>query len=105
MYGISNDAYDLTGPDNNFSVMPPPSFGFPSPTNQFNQFANTTPGGTAIDPNLNNFGVDNMQDWLTLPLDPLLSMSGADVTQTMYGPELGGQDMLELLLGGSNVNF
>lgn len=46
-----------------------------------------------------------MQDWLALPLDPLLNISGADVNQTMYGPELGGQDMLELLLaGGSNGN-
>jgi len=104
MYGISSDAYDLTC-DNNFSVMPPPSFGFQSPTNQFNQPNNTTPGGT-IDPYLNNFGTDNsMQDWLTLPLDPLINMNGADVTQTMYGPELGGQDMLELLLNGSNGTF
>ncbi|KAK5167779.1 zinc finger transcriptional activator [Saxophila tyrrhenica] len=104
MYGISSDAYDLSGPDNNFSVMPPPSFGFQSPTNQFTQPTNnTTPGGSAIDPYLQNFSNDNsMQDWLTLPLDPLLNMNGADVTQTMYGPQLGESDMLELLLGPNN---
>lgn len=105
MYGISADAYDLMGTDNNFSVMPPPSFGFNSPTNQFNQAATTTPNGTAIDPYNGAFNTDNMQDWLTLPLDPLINMSGADVNQTMYGPELGGQDMLELLLGGNNGGF
>ncbi len=107
MYGISADPYDIMA-DNNFSVMPPPYFGN-SPNNQFNQVNSTTPNGTNIDPYLNgngngNFGQD-MQDWLTLPLDPLINMSGADVNQTMYGPELGGTDMLELLLGGSNGGF
>jgi hypothetical protein len=47
---------------------------------------------------------DDIQDWLALPLDPLLNISGADVNQTMYGPELGGQDMLELLLAGNNTH-
>ena len=106
LYGISNDAYDLMGPDNNFSIMPPPSFGLQSPTAKFNQNM-TTADGTTMDPygNSNNFGTDNsMQDWLALPLDPLINMSGVDVNQTMYGPELGGQDMLELLLGSNNGN-
>ncbi|KAK3703925.1 zinc finger transcriptional activator [Vermiconidia calcicola] len=106
LYGISADAYDLMGTDNNFSVMPPPSFGFQSPTATFDQNMNTTPGGAGMDyGNPSNFGADNnAQDWLTLPLDPLINMSGADVNQTMYGPELGGQDMLELLLSGNNAN-
>ena len=105
LYGISNDAYDLLGPDNNFSIMPPPSFGFQSPTMTMNQNMTTSPGGTTMNPNANNFGTDaSMQDWLALPLDPLINMSGADVNSTMYGPELGGQDMLELLLSGNNSN-
>ena len=105
LYGISSDTYDLMGPDNNFSVMPPPSFGFQSPS-KLNQNVTTTPGGTSYDPYASaSFGNDSsMQDWLALPLDPLINMSGADVSQTMYGPELGGQDMLELLLSGNNGN-
>lgn len=70
----------------------------------------------------NNSGTDahapvnlnDNQDWLSLPLDPLLNMSDADVDQAMYGPEIGGQDMLEMLLkqpetgstlnGGNRIN-
>jgi hypothetical protein len=104
LFGVSADAYDFLGSDNNFSVMPPPSFGFNSPTTQFNQTANTTPGGTAVDPslgNMNAFGTDSMQDWFALDLNPLINMSG-DVTQTMYGPQIGDQDMLDILLGSNN---
>jgi len=104
LYGISNDTYDLMG--NDFSVMPPPSFGLQSPpTDAINT---TTAGGSSstFDPYTSSsaFGHDHMQDWLALPLDPLINMSGADVNQTMYGPELGGQDMLELLLNGNSAN-
>jgi len=105
LYGISNDTYDLMG--NDFSVMPPPSFGFNSPNNDP---ANATAAGgsnsRSFDPygNSGAFGDQSMQDWLALPLDPLINIPGADVSQTMYGPELGGQDMLELLLNGSNAN-
>ena len=38
------------------------------------------------------------QDWLALPLDPLLSQWGADITQTAMGPDVGGFDMLDVLL-------
>ncbi|KAJ6262373.1 Transcriptional activator [Drechslerella dactyloides] len=36
-------------------------------------------------------------DWLTLPIEPLLGY-GAGVSSGMMGPDVGGQDMLELLL-------
>ena len=103
LYGISADPYDLMA-DGYHSVMPPPSFAWSSPTASLNQNM-TTPGGTNFDPytNGNNFNPDGgAQDWLALPLDPLLNLSGADVNNTMYGPELGGQDMLELLLSSNN---
>lgn len=120
-FSIPNGDYDgmLGTNDNNaFSVMPPPSFGLQSP--QQGQDAghhvstgsiSSAAGGDANGNNAYNgtgeqftgFG-DDMQDWLALPLDPLLNISGADVNQTMYGPELGGQDMLELLLAGNNNN-
>lgn len=110
----NDDSYDhLVSPnDNTFSAMPPPSFGLQSP----NDAANHMSGGsissaTAGDANGNYngsgaqfSGFDDMQDWLALPLDPLLNISGADVDQTMYGPQLGGQDMLELLLQGNHNN-
>jgi hypothetical protein len=104
LYGISADPYDLMA-DGYHSVMPPPSFAWSSPTASLNQNMTTTPGGTNFDPytNANNFNPDGgAQDWLALPLDPLLNLSGADVNNTMYGPELGGQDMLELLLSSNN---
>ena len=105
LFGISNDTYDLMGPDNNYSIMPPPSL-FQSPQSaKMGHNMSTTPSGANYDPyaSSNHFGVDNsMQDWLALPLDPLINMTGADVNNTMYGPELGGQDMLELLLSGNN---
>ncbi|KAF1814919.1 hypothetical protein P152DRAFT_411872, partial [Eremomyces bilateralis CBS 781.70] len=58
-------------------------------------------GGTANDENnvMGDFGLGG-QDWLALPLDPILSSYGADVTQTTYGPDIGGYDMLDVLLRG-----
>ncbi|KAK6528887.1 hypothetical protein TWF694_004118 [Orbilia ellipsospora] len=42
----------------------------------------------------NNTGGD---DWLTLPIEPLLGY-GAGVSNGLMGPDVGGQDLLELLL-------
>ncbi|KAK5137277.1 hypothetical protein LTR08_000247 [Meristemomyces frigidus] len=103
LLGISLDSYDLIG--NDFSVMPPPNFGFRSPTTlnpatsgpsasgSYDPYASTSTYGS--DPNFT-------QDWLTLPLDNILNMGGAEVNQTMYGPQIGDQDMLEMLLGGTS---
>jgi hypothetical protein len=38
------------------------------------------------------------QDWLTIPLDPLLDQWGAEINQTAMGPDIGGMDMLDILL-------
>lgn len=85
MYGISNDTYDLMGADNAFSVMPPPGFSTSSPQSANNMPNGSANGGYDAAYNTNNFG--DQQDWLALPLDPLINMSGADVNQTMYGPD------------------
>ncbi|KAF3942089.1 hypothetical protein ABW19_dt0204120 [Dactylella cylindrospora] len=37
-------------------------------------------------------------DWLTLPIEPLLASYGAGVSNGLMGPDVGGQDLLELLL-------
>nr|POF18614.1 putative transferase caf17, mitochondrial [Quercus suber] len=101
LYGVSNELYNLASPNNQFSVMPPPNYGVASPSG--NTANNLSPAGNVYD--YNAFSMDSGQDWLTLPLDPLINYSGgADVNSTMYGPELGGQDMLELLLGTGNAN-
>jgi hypothetical protein len=109
----TENSYDhlLSPHDNAFTAMPPPSFGLQSPGQNPDGTNHISGGsiGSANGGDTNGFGGgqftgfgDDMQDWLALPLDPLLNISGADVNQTMYGPELGGQDMLELLLNGNN---
>ncbi|KAK3680093.1 zinc finger transcriptional activator [Recurvomyces mirabilis] len=104
LLGISSDAYDLTG--NDFSVMPPPTY-MQSPTNTHGlngtNGAQTT-GGGAYDPvygtNTYGGGVTAPEDWLTLPLDGLFGSNGAVIEQTMWGPQIGDHDMLEVLLNG-----
>lgn len=100
LFGVSNDPYDITGnQSHHYSVMPPPGFSGTSPDTNMNA-TGTTNG--AYDPYAvaGNFTADNqqLQDWFALPLDPILNMTGAEVDQTMYGPQLGGHDMLEYLL-------
>lgn len=104
LMGISNDFYDMTG--NDYSVMPPPNFGFRSPNATTALPTVSGNGGYDLYGNSGNtFGTDNSMrsdDWLALPLDNIINMPGAEVNQTMYGPQLGDQDMLELLLGPNN---
>ena len=97
-YGISNDAYDLTG-ENVFSIMPPPSFNFNSPESNLKHGISSTSNGTAIEAySTAGFGDgNNMGDWFALPLDSLINNSGGEVNSTMYGPEIDGTDMLEIL--------
>ncbi|KAK5119040.1 hypothetical protein LTR62_000251 [Meristemomyces frigidus] len=103
LLGISSDPYDLTG--NDFSVMPPPTYMQSPPTN--NQTNGSTlhngSNGGAYDPvyGTNTYGgVTAPEDWLTLPLDNLFGNNGAVVEQTMWGPQIGDQDMLEVLFNG-----
>lgn len=115
LYGISSDIYDLTDAANNhFSIMPPPSFAWSSPTNSQNlALSATSPGGT----NMYGFGTGGpggtAEDWFALDLNPIINSDAGgpgqnvDVSSTMYGPQIGDTDMLELLLGGggSGQNF
>ncbi|KAF2104934.1 hypothetical protein NA57DRAFT_27337, partial [Rhizodiscina lignyota] len=83
LYGISTETYD---PDtNNMTVMPPPTFG---------------DGSTNYELANDGFGFDNDSNpyWLALPLDSLVEHRGTDVTQTTYGPDIGGVDLLDVLL-------
>lgn len=94
LWGISHELYDPNS--NRISVMPPPSF-----TPNGNEWGAQTPqfGSGGVNGNANaNPGFMQDQDWLALPLDGLLDQWGADVTQTAMGPDVGGMDMLDILL-------
>jgi hypothetical protein len=105
--GISPELYD----PRSMTIMPPP--GFDSNTYTFNsgnnnnnnnwQHWSTAGNGNAGNGNASgagggNGGYHNDGDWLALPLDPLLDQWGADINQTAMGPDVGGMDMLDILL-------
>ncbi|KAJ9637853.1 zinc finger transcriptional activator [Coniosporium tulheliwenetii] len=101
LWGISTEAYDPQR--NDISIMPPPTFNFASNTWDLN-FGNGNNNNVSNGQFGNGMGDDSgggyMPDWLALPLDPLLNSYGADVTQTTYGPDVGGYDLLDVLLNG-----
>ncbi len=105
LWGISTEAYDPQ--NNNISIMPPPSFNFASNTwdLNFGTNGNGVGGGQFGNGGMGDETGGYMPDWLALPLDPLLNSYGADVTQTTYGPDVGGYDLLDVLLNGMDGNL
>lgn len=108
LWGISTETYDPGS--NNISIMPPPTFG--SPYNSHSQVPNNNGssansnsnqfGGFGSDGNdYGGFGANGGADWLALPLDPLLNSYGVDVNSNAYGPDVGGYDLLDVLLNGT----
>jgi hypothetical protein len=108
--GIRTETYDPNR-DNGIIMPPPPSSWF---MHMDGGASNTSsagsdygmPGATAgQNAGASMAGMDGDdgqlpgQDWLALPLDPLINSYG-DVNQTIYGPDVGGVDMLDLLLSG-----
>ncbi|KAF1982456.1 hypothetical protein K402DRAFT_195474 [Aulographum hederae CBS 113979] len=132
LYGISTQTYDPSS--NNYSIMPPPTFGS---NNMYDQsaFAANNPNNSKFSSVLvdsitrsplfrmsfayrtchpkasPNFSMDDntgpnvaaYSDWLALPLDGLLNSFGAEVTQSTYGPDVGGFDLLDVLLNNPGV--
>ncbi|KAJ4983257.1 Transcriptional activator ARO80 [Stagonosporopsis vannaccii] len=118
LWGISAEPYDPNS--NSISIMPPPGFnGFPhaanndpsatnpsdpssanntNGTNGANGSSNSWPSWAPNSTNNSWGGGNNDQDWLALPLDPLLDQWGAEINQTAMGPDVGGMDMLDILL-------
>lgn len=47
-----------------------------------------------------NFFFTGYDDWLALPIDPIVGAGFGGVTSGQMGPDVGGVDLLELLLGG-----
>lgn len=75
----------------NHSIMPPPAMAF----DESGQFVNS----------LANFAENGMDaDWISLPLDPLFNINGADIDSTSLGPSVGGFDMLDVLLQSGSGN-
>jgi hypothetical protein len=74
--------------------MPPPGF----TPNGFDYMAQPTNYSNVNGYNASGGFNQGDQDWLALPLDPLLNQWGADITQTAMGPDVGGMDMLDILL-------
>lgn len=49
---------------------------------------------------------ETADDWYSLPLDNLFTdHHGVDINQTTFGPNVNGQDLLDVLLFDSNANF
>lgn len=104
LWGISAEAYDPNS--NSISIMPPPGFSSFANSNSNNnntQNPASNNAGTNWSQWANNSGAswgsaNHDQDWLALPLDPLLDQWGAEINQTAMGPDVGGMDMLDILL-------
>ncbi|KAL6709080.1 zinc finger transcriptional activator [Coniothyrium glycines] len=97
LWGISAEPYDPTS--NSISIMPPPGNYNTSPTSLTggtSSWGASWPNSTSN--NSGNWTTTQDQDWLALPLDPLLDQWGAEINQTAMGPDIGGMDMLDILL-------
>jgi hypothetical protein len=93
LWGISAEPYDPNS--NSISIMPPPgNYTNFNNSNQNNSNANWSQWANSGA----SWGAGQDQDWLALPLDPLLDQWGAEINQTAMGPDVGGMDMLDILL-------
>ena len=93
LWGISAEPYDPNS--NSISIMPPP--GNYANYNTSNANGNNTNWSQWANSGA-SWGAGQDQDWLALPLDPLLDQWGAEINQTSMGPDIGGMDMLDILL-------
>lgn len=102
LWGISAEPYDPNS--NSISIMPPPGnyAAFNANSNDNASSAGGQNGGAQNWSQWANsgatWGAGQDQDWLALPLDPLLDQWGAEINQTAMGPDIGGMDMLDILL-------
>lgn len=95
LWGISAEPYDPNS--NSISIMPPPGNYSNFNINQ-NSSSNSNTNWSQWANSGASWGAGQDQDWLALPLDPLLDQWGAEINQTAMGPDIGGMDMLDILL-------
>lgn len=103
LYGIEAQFYDPNNPA--FTLMPPDGLWLSNgsnPTPSAETLSDNFAGEAASGTDLAEFGFGGSlgMDWFALPMDRLLTFGGKDVTATSYGPDIGGQDMLDVLLSG-----
>jgi hypothetical protein len=98
LWGISAEPYDPNS--NSISIMPPPGnyATFNTNSNHTNNNGNANTNWSQWANSGSSWGAGQDQDWLALPLDPLLDQWGAEINQTAMGPDVGGMDMLDILL-------
>jgi hypothetical protein len=89
---------------NEHIIMPPPNF-FPG---QFgNPYVDAGAGssgyngnddgnGTGMSIDLNGPEYEMVNDWYTVPLNPIVSQYGADVHSNIFGPSIGDVDLLDM---------
>ena len=101
LFGISTDAVDPD--DGHVSIMPPPSYAFPSTFGNIDgsnglALGGGGGGGTGAGGVPDDGSVSYPADWLGLDLNPLLNY-GAGMAQSYgTGVSVGGFDLLEVLL-------
>ncbi|KAH7083913.1 hypothetical protein FB567DRAFT_94410 [Paraphoma chrysanthemicola] len=96
LWGISAEPYDPNS--NSISIMPPPGNYTSFNTQNANGNGNGNTNWSQWANSGASWGAGQDQDWLALPLDPLLDQWGAEINQTAMGPDVGGMDMLDILL-------
>jgi hypothetical protein len=86
MPAISAEMYN----QNTHTIVPPPAMAYDE-QGQYVDMSNFEPNGAGL-------SGDPSTDWISLPLDPLFNVVGADIDSTSLGPSVGGFDMLDVLL-------
>lgn len=95
LWGITAKPYDPNS--NSISIMPPPG-NYSNFTNGHANGNDNTNWSQWADSGASWGAGGHDQDWLALPLDPLLDQWGSEINQTAMGPDVNGMDMLDILL-------
>ena len=97
LHGIEPQYYDPANPA--YTLMPPAGLWPPNDTSRNSAFAmSDEPADVSGQSGLDEFlGMD----WFALPMDRLFPYSGQEVTTSSYGTDIGGMDMLDVLLTGT----
>jgi len=90
---ISAEMYDQA----QHTIVPPPAMAFDE-SGQYVDVAGFEQNGGL------GGGADGA-DWISLPLDPLFNVVGADIDSTSLGPSVGGFDMLDVLLQNNGGKY
>lgn len=98
LYGIEPQYYNAANPA--YTLMPPAGLWPPNETSRSSAFAMADEFMDVPEQS----GLDDIlcMDWFALPMDRLFPYSGQEVTTGSYGTDIGGMDMLDVLLMNSD---